>query len=131
LCAPAGSALIGPRVVTSDYLFPNTQLSVYGNGGAIIARALLPLDEEHTAVTLDYWFDPEITAASEAAFVDWFEELVGEDTPLCESVQRGVRSGTLERGLLRRDHNDGAETLEFLYGFDVGELADVDYVWHE
>jgi len=34
-------------------------------------------------------------------------------------------------GAPHRVYNDGTETLEFLYGFDCGELNEVEYVWLE
>lgn len=28
-------------------------------------------------------------------------------------------------------YNSGTETCEFLWGFNCGELTDLEYVWHE
>ena len=82
------------------FLYPNTLVSAYGDGGAIVARALSPLGPERTSVALDYWFEPAVESAASDEWIDWFESVIAEDVPLCESVQTGFASGTIERGLL-------------------------------
>jgi choline monooxygenase len=89
------------------FLFPNTQVSVYGNSSALIARALVPVDEKRTLLTLDYWFHSDVSAEVEKELVEWFETVVGEDLPLCESVQSGVSSGGFERGYLHPEQEAG------------------------
>jgi choline monooxygenase len=81
-------------------LFPNTQISVFGDHGALIARQLVPDGPDRTVATLDYWFAPETPAGEAEASIDWFERIVAEDLPLCASVQRGITSGLLDRGYL-------------------------------
>jgi len=88
-------------------LFPNTQISCYGAQGAVVARQLVPVGVDATVATLDYWFAPERTAAEEEETVAWFERVIDEDVPLCESVQRGIASGLLERGVLHPEQEAG------------------------
>ena len=82
------------------YLFPLTQISVYGDEGAVVARSISPRSAGSTAVRLDYWFDPAVPDDAAQQFVDWFEVVVGEDVPLCESVQTGLSSSMVAAGLL-------------------------------
>lgn len=82
------------------HLFPNTQLSAYGNSGAFVARALTPEGHARTRVVLDYWFVEGVADQEAERFVDWFELVISEDIPLCESVQKGLASGGLEAGYL-------------------------------
>ncbi len=82
------------------FLFPVTQLSAYGNERAVVARSLVPVAPAVTRVRLDYWFERGVAEADAARFVDWFESVVAEDVPLCESVQAGLGSGMVEAGLL-------------------------------
>jgi phenylpropionate dioxygenase-like ring-hydroxylating dioxygenase large terminal subunit len=89
------------------FLFPNTQVSVYGNSSALIARALHPVDAQRTNLRLDYWFHSDVSPEVEKELVDWFETVVGEDLPLCESVQVGVSSGGFERGYLHPQEEAG------------------------
>ena len=96
------------------YLYPTTQLSAYGLEHAFVARAIQPLDVRTTAVALDYWFAPEADPAAADRYIDWFEKVIGEDEPLCESVQRGLDSGALERGLLNPDAESGLREFQLL-----------------
>lgn len=102
-------------------LFPNTQLSIFGKQGALVARQLVPDGVGRTRVTLDYWFDRDVDAAAEEAYVDWFERVVGEDIPLCASVQAGLESGLLERGLLHPSEESGPLWFERQIAEALGE----------
>lgn len=84
-------------------LFPSTQISVFGDSGALVARQLTPDGSDRTRVKLDYWFEPDVEETDTQEFVAWFERIVAEDLPLCASVQRGIDSSGLERGLLNPD----------------------------
>ncbi len=95
-------------------LFPNTQISVFGNSEALVARQLVPDGTERTVATLDYWFGPEAAPADADAFIDWFERIVAEDLPLCRSVQRGIVSGLLERGYLHPEEERGPHHFQQL-----------------
>jgi choline monooxygenase len=98
-------------------LFPNTQISVFGNHRALVARALVPDGVARTRATLDYWFDRGVDPPAETAFVDWFEAIVAEDIPLCNSVQVGVGSGLLDAGRLLVTQESGPIWFE-------GKIAD-------
>lgn len=76
---------------------------MFGDRGALVARRLTPDGSERTRVNLDYWFEPDVGETDAKEFVDWFERIVAEDLPLCASVQRGIGSSGLERGLLHPD----------------------------
>jgi choline monooxygenase len=93
-------------------LFPNTQLSAYGRHRVLIARQLVPDGPRRTRATLDYWFDRDVDVAAEQECVDWFEAVVAEDVPLCNSVQAGCESGFLERGLLHVEQESGPIRFE-------------------
>lgn len=102
-------------------LFPNTQLSAFGNHRAVVARQLVPDGVGRTRVTLDYWFDADVDRASETAYVDWFESVVAEDLPLCATVQEGLASGLLEHGLLHPDEESGPLWFERRIAAALGE----------
>ena len=81
-------------------VFPNLKLNVYPGPPNLSIGPVLPAGPERAAGYLDYFFPPD-------AGEDWIRDLtefdnqVGrEDTKLVESVQRGVRSGMIERGHL-------------------------------
>jgi choline monooxygenase len=89
------------------YLFPSTQVSAFGAEGAIVARAIQPDGPTRTKVALDFWFEPDVADDAAAAYVAWFERVIGEDKPMCESAQRGFASGAIERGLLNVNAESG------------------------
>jgi choline monooxygenase len=81
-------------------VFPNVKLSVYPGPPNLSIGPVLPAGPERAVGHLDYFFP-------EGADEQWVRELVAfddqvgrEDAKLVESVQRGVRSGVLERGRL-------------------------------
>jgi choline monooxygenase len=93
-------------------LFPNTQLSVYGRHRVFIARQLVPDGYGRTRATLDYWFDRDVSDADVEESVEWFETIVAQDVPLCNSVQVGCESGFLPRGLLHPEQERGPVQFE-------------------
>ncbi|HEX5017599.1 MAG TPA: aromatic ring-hydroxylating dioxygenase subunit alpha [Actinomycetes bacterium] len=89
------------------YLFPTTQISAYGNGRAVVAREVVPVDVGLTTTRLDYWFAPEVTASQADEWIDFFESVIAEDVPLCESVQRGLETRTFDHGYLHPEREKG------------------------
>jgi len=102
-------------------LFPNTQLSAYGKHKVVIARQLVPDGTGRTRATLDYWFDRDVDEAAAVECIDWFETVVAEDVPLCNSVQVGCESGFLPRGLLHPEQERGPVQFEEML---IAALAD-------
>ena len=102
-------------------LFPNTQISVFGDQGALVARHSSRTGTDRTVATLDYWFAPETAEADAEEFVDWFERVVAEDLPLCRSVQLGIASGLLDRGYLHPDEERGPRHFQQLIADALGE----------
>jgi choline monooxygenase len=81
-------------------IFPNLKLNVYPGPPNLSIGPVLPDGPERAVGYCDYFFP-------EDADEQWIDELVAfddqvgrEDTRLVESVQRGVRSGVLEHGVL-------------------------------
>ena len=102
-------------------LFPNTQMSVFGDHRALAARQIVPDGVRRTRATIDYWFVPEVDEAGVAMFHDWFEAVIAEDLPLCTNVQVGCDSGLLSRGLLHPDEESGPLWFETQIARALGE----------
>jgi phenylpropionate dioxygenase-like ring-hydroxylating dioxygenase large terminal subunit len=84
-------------------IFPNVKVNLYPGPPNLSIGPVLPEGPERASGRLDYFFPAD-------ADEHWIDELVAfddqvgrEDTELVESVQRGVRSGVLEHGLLLPD----------------------------
>ena len=50
---------------------------------------------------------PEVTASQAHRWIDFFESVIAEDVPLCESVQRGLETGTFDHGYLHPEREKG------------------------
>jgi choline monooxygenase len=96
------SFLAGGEVPRSQFhfLWPNFGLNVFPGRPNLSCGPMVPVGPERTARFLDYFFAPDVEQ-------EWIDELIAfdgqvgqEDTPLVESVQRGVRSGVLDEGRL-------------------------------
>jgi choline monooxygenase len=82
------------------YLWPNFTINVYPGPGNVSLNLFLPLGHERTLAIYDYCFSEAVSAEEEQNFVRFIDQVQEEDVVLCESVQRGLRSGYLEQGHL-------------------------------
>jgi phenylpropionate dioxygenase-like ring-hydroxylating dioxygenase large terminal subunit len=103
------------------FLWPNLRVNVFPGPPNLSLGPALPDGSERTRGFFDYFF-------AEGAGEDWprdlieFDEQVGrEDRELVESVQRGVRSGLVERGRLLLD---GERLIAHFQGLLARALAD-------
>ena len=98
-----GRAREGGAACEFHLVWPSLKLSVYPGLANLSIGPVWPESAERTAGFLDYFFAPDV-ADEEARELIAFDDQVGrEDTALVESVQRGVRSGLVERGRLMPD----------------------------
>jgi choline monooxygenase len=88
---------IGPGAIYA-WIHPNVMLNRYGP--CLDLNHVVPLGPHRCRVDYEFWFEPQATGS--AAFV---EESIAqadvtqrEDIAICESVQRGLRSGSYDRG---------------------------------
>jgi phenylpropionate dioxygenase-like ring-hydroxylating dioxygenase large terminal subunit len=65
-------------------------------------------------VALDYWFLDDCADEAADTYIDWFERVIGEDKPLCESVQQGLASGAIDSGYLNPDAESGLVAFQQL-----------------
>jgi phenylpropionate dioxygenase-like ring-hydroxylating dioxygenase large terminal subunit len=88
------------------YLWPNFTLNIYPGPGNVSLNLFLPVDVNRTLAIYDYCFVDEVGAEEERDFVRFIDQVQEEDVVLCESVQRGLRTGYLEHGrlMLAREH---------------------------
>ena len=98
-----GRARSGDGVCQFHLVWPALKINVSPGLRNLSLGPVWPDGPERTEGYLDYFFGPDVTAA-EAAELMAFDDQVGrEDTALVESVQRGVRSGLIQRGHLLLD----------------------------
>ncbi len=82
------------------YLWPNFTLNIYPGPGNVSLNLFVPVDAGHTLAIYDYCFVDEVEEQQVSDFVKFIDQVQEEDIVLCESVQRGLRSGVFNRGSL-------------------------------
>lgn len=103
-------------------LWPNVLFSLYGNPPNLQAISVVPIDAGHSRQIVDYFFAGDASEAQIRNDVEFSDLVTREDIVLCESVQRGLRSGAIERGHLMLSRERGIQHFEKLvYRFLGGE----------
>lgn len=99
--ARAGFALDG-EVARGQFhfLFPNLTINLAPGRQNLSLGPALPDGAERTTRFLDYFFAPAADDGWIAEYLAWDDQVGAEDTALVERVQRGLRSGLLEAGVL-------------------------------
>ena len=82
------------------FLWPNFTLNIYPGPGNVSLNLFVPMDVNRTIAIYEYCFVDEVSAADERDFVQFIDQVQDEDVVLCESVQRGLRSGYFDQGRL-------------------------------
>lgn len=85
------------------FLYPNAFLEVYPGGASFSALIVRPLTVERTRSEHVKFLSSDVTPAEEVEFDAFVEQVIREDIDLCERVQRGLRSGAVEHGILNLD----------------------------
>ena len=80
------------------YFWPNFTLNVYPGPGSISLNLFQPLTPDKTLAIFDYLFVDEVTQTDEESFAEFIDQVQREDIVLCESVQRGLKSRSYDRG---------------------------------
>jgi phenylpropionate dioxygenase-like ring-hydroxylating dioxygenase large terminal subunit len=94
------------------FLWPNFTLNVYTRNVSV--NLFVPLTAGRTLALFEYFLADEVSDAEADEFVAFVDQVQREDTELCESAQRGLRSGRLERGLLVPGTEDGLRHFQSL-----------------
>jgi choline monooxygenase len=82
------------------FLFPNTPINVMPGKPNFSIGPVIPTGPERTYRFLDYFFAPEVDDRWIDDYVTLDNQVGAEDRALVERVQRGVRSGALDHGVL-------------------------------
>jgi len=103
-------------------LWPNLLFSLYGNPPNLQAISIVPVDAGHSRQVVDYFFATDASEDQIRNDVEFSDLVTREDVVLCESVQRGLRSGAIEHGRLMLSRERGIQHFQKLvYRFLSGE----------
>jgi choline monooxygenase len=98
------------------WIFPNLMLNVYPDNFS--TNVIVPLGPERTATIFEWFFrDPEHAAVRKTVeeTVAFSDEIQLEDIAICETVQRGLRSRTYDRGRYSVKRENGVHHFHRLY----------------
>ena len=96
--------------------------SLSGKPPSMQVITAVPIDSGHSQQVVDYYFAERVSDAQMREYVEFSDPVTREDVVLCESVQRGLRSGAVERGHLMLSRERGIQHFQKLvYRFLGGE----------
>jgi nitrite reductase/ring-hydroxylating ferredoxin subunit len=95
-----GQAREGEGGCEFHLVWPALKLNVYPGFANLSIGPVWPESPERTVGFLDYFFGADVDDASARELIAFDDQVGREDTALVESVQRGVRTGLVDRGRL-------------------------------
>lgn len=99
------------------FLWPNFTLNIYPGPGNVSLNLFLPIDTHRTLAIYEYCFVDAVPESEVDEFTRFIDQVQEEDVVLCESVQRGLRSGFFDRGRLMRSERMLAHFQKLVYRF--------------
>jgi len=115
--------IIGVPGAAVDYatLWPTAMFTLSAKPHAMQVLRAWPIDPDHTRMTIDYYFTPDVSEAEIRDYVGLSDLVQREDMVLCESVHRGQRSAMVPRGHLMLSRESGIRHFQRLvYRFVAG-----------
>jgi choline monooxygenase len=99
------------------WVFPNLMLNLYPDN--ISTNLIVPLSQDKTLTIFEWFFHDATSAKVQERIkkaVAFSDEVQQEDIGLCESVQRGLRSSTYDRGRYSVKRENGVHHFHMLLG---------------
>lgn len=96
------------------FVWPNFTLNIYPGPGNVSLNLFLPQGVDRTRAVFEYCFVDSVSDEDVKEFDAFIDQVQREDTVLCESVQRGLKSGFLERGRLMLSRESGLRHFQRL-----------------
>ncbi|MGZ3583154.1 MAG: aromatic ring-hydroxylating oxygenase subunit alpha [Ktedonobacterales bacterium] len=102
------------------YLWPNFTLNIYPGPGNVSLNLFVPVDPNRTLAIYDYCFADAVSGSTVEDFVRFIDQVQDEDVVLCESVQRGLRSGYFDQGHLMLSREKALRHFQKLVHHAIG-----------
>jgi choline monooxygenase len=87
-------------------------VNLFPGRGNASTNLILPVAPDRTVAVYDFYFEAGMPEAAE--MVEFIDQVQREDIVLCESVQRGLRSGFYDQGKLMTRYENGIQHFERL-----------------
>jgi phenylpropionate dioxygenase-like ring-hydroxylating dioxygenase large terminal subunit len=84
----------------SHLIWPNFAINFPPGPPSMSALSMTPIDSERTLFIMEYYFEQGIDEGQALGMVAWAEEVGQEDFAILMTLQRGLRSRTVDRGRL-------------------------------
>jgi len=97
------------------WVFPNLMVNIYPNN--VSTNLILPISQEKTLTIFEWFFHDAGSSQMQERVkkaVQFSDEVQQEDIGLCESVQRGLRSATYDRGRYSVRRENGVHHFHML-----------------
>jgi choline monooxygenase len=114
---------IGIQEALYFWIFPNLMLNVYPDN--IQTNVIVPLSHEKTLTIFEWFFHEAASEKNQESIkraIAFSDEVQQEDIGLCESVQRGLRSSTYDRGRYSVKRENGVHHFHMLLGEFLGQV---------
>ena len=98
------------------WVFPNLMLNIYPDN--ISTNLIMPLDDHRTLTIFEWYFhnaETDAVKAKIARSVAFSDEIQQEDIYLCQSVQKGLRSRSYDRGRYSVRRENGVHHFHSLW----------------
>jgi choline monooxygenase len=89
-------------------------VNVYPGPCNASTNIVMPIDENNTLVVYEFYFDDRTSEADRKEMIALIDRVQREDIVICESVQRGLRSGFYEQGQLILSRENGIQHFQRL-----------------
>jgi phenylpropionate dioxygenase-like ring-hydroxylating dioxygenase large terminal subunit len=108
--------IIGAKNAGVNYatLWPTVMFAMSAKPHAMQVLRTWPFDAGRTRETIDYYFSDEVSENQRRDYVELSDLVQREDVTLCESVQRGLRSGAIDHGHLMLSRERGIQHFQKL-----------------
>jgi choline monooxygenase len=101
------------------YLWPTFTVNIYPGPGNVSLNLILPEGVNRTRMVYEWCFVDDVSEQDSKEFIAFVNQIQMEDTALCESVQRGIRSGYWERGKLMLSRENGLRHFQQLWQREI------------
>jgi choline monooxygenase len=103
------------------WIFPNLMVNIYPDN--VSTNLIVPISHDQTLTVFEWFFhdvaDTKVQERIQRA-IAFSDEVQQEDIGLCESVQRGLRSATYDRGRYSVKRENGVHHFHMLLGEFLG-----------
>lgn len=113
----------GLRKAAYFWIFPNLMLNIYPDN--VSTNLIVPISHDKTLTIFEWFFhdvaDSGVQERIQRA-IAFSDQVQQEDIGLCESVQRGLRSATYDRGRYSVKRENGVHHFHMLLGEFLGRI---------